>query len=154
MFAKRRQNWQQRQQQWHQSRATSLQPLLPITLVSSGPDSSVPTLKAGIWHCAMLLNTSDRPLVIHLLYGEYEHFRWMKWYHGDNCTCISEAFCWEAKCHRSEKNLYEGEPQGLYLSFFFLIWQLNKIQLSKISVSFSQARERAIDKSQMLKRRW
>lgn len=43
-------------------------------------------------------------------------------------------------------------PKGLSINFFIL--QLNKIQLNNISVSFSQARERAIiNKSQMLKRR-
>lgn len=133
-----------------ESRTTSLEPLLPVTLVSSGPDSSILAFKAGIWHCAMLLNTSNKPLVIHLLYGEYEHFRYMMWCHGDNCTCISEAICWEAKCHWSEKNLYNSKSQGLS---FFVYFADKQNQLNKISVSFSQARERAVDKSQMLKRR-
>lgn len=117
-----RQNWQQRQQQWH-----GKQGYFPWAFASRYASQLRTRLfflafKAGIWHCAMLLNTSNRPLVIHLLYGEYEHFRYMTWCLGGNCTCLLRS-----QWHWSEKNLYNGKPQGLSYLFFFLTLQLNKI---------------------------
>lgn len=133
-----------------ESRATSLEPLLPITLLSSG--SSVPAFKAGIWHCAMLLNTSDRPLVIHICFMGNMNTSDKG---SDIMGTIAPAYLKisiEKPNVTGQRRIYiMASPKGLSIIFFIL--QLNKIQLNKISISFSQARERAINKPQMLKRR-